>query len=315
VTAAGLARSVLLPLLLLQGGSRSVAGRVVRPSDRGDLPVAGQWVVLHRVGSDTARPLDSVRTTADGGFSLSYKKSGAEDAIYFVAVRWAGIAYFSTPLHDARVTGDAAKITVYDTTSVGAPLRDRGRHVIIFAPKPDGSREIVEVYEIDNGTARTRVAAGDGRPSWSAPLPSGATDVRGGESDVSSAAIVGSAGNVQVFAPFAPGIKQLSFTYRLPRGAFPLALPPARDSAVLEVLLEEPGAAASGAGLKAVESVTVDNHHLSRWLSPNAPANAVVRITTANDTGSPMRYAVIALVVLMGGAMAAAGVIALRRTG
>ena len=145
-------------------------------------------------------------------------------------------------------------------------------------------------------------------------MPPGATDVRGGESDVSSAAIVGAAGSVQVFAPFAPGIKQVSFTYRLPKSAFPLALPPARDSAVLELLIEEPGATAAGAGLRAVESVTVDNHHLSRWLSPNAPSGASVHIATTDGTGSPVRYAVISLVVIIGGAMAVALYAALKRS-
>jgi hypothetical protein len=315
VTAAGLARAALLLIVLVPGAARSVAGRVVRPaaSGKGVVAVPAVWVVLHRVGSDTARPLDSVRSGPDGRYAMRYETSGVEDALYFVAVRYSGIAYFSPPLRDARVSGGDAEITVYDTISAGAPLRDRGRHVILFAPRADGSREVVEVYEIENEGSRTRVAAGDGRPAWSAPLPAAATDVRAGQSDVSAAAIVASAGTVQVFAPFAPGIKQVSFTYRLPKSAFPLALPPSRDSAVLELLIEEHGASPKGAGLRAVDSVTVDNHHFSRWLSPSAPAGAAVHVTTAEPAGGNVSHAVIVLAVLMGGAMLTTAFIALRK--
>jgi hypothetical protein len=151
-------------------------------------------------------------------------------------------------------------------------------------------------------------------PVWRAPIPDAATAFQAGEGDISSASISGGAGKAEVFAPLAPGVKQVSFSYTLPSGALPLALPPSGDSLVLEVLLEEPGAVAAGAGLRSAESVTVDGHHLSRWLSPNAPNNAVVSITAAPRTDR-MTYAVAALVIAIAGAMLIALIAALRRGG
>ncbi len=162
----------------------------------------------------------------------------------------------------ARVAGADAGITVYDTSSAGEPLHERGRHVIVFAPGADGTRRVVEVYELENTGITTRVAAGFADPVWRAAIPEAASGFQAGESDVSAASIIGGGGKVDVFAPLAPGLKQVTFQYSLPSGAFPLTLPPARDSLVFEVLIEEPGADAAGAGLKRTDSVTVNGHHL-----------------------------------------------------
>jgi hypothetical protein len=320
VIAARLAPAAALALWLLQGAgvgaARMVEGRVTRPVavHSPAVPIAGAWVVLHRVGSDTAHPLDSVRTDADGRYRIAYRAFGVADAIYFLAVRHDGVAYFSAPLQGARVTGPDAGITVYDTSSAGEPLHERGRHVIVFAPGADGTRKVVEVYELENTGITTRVAAGFADPVWRAAIPEAASGFQAGESDVSAASIIGGSGKVDVFAPLAPGLKQVTFTYSLPSGAFPLTLPPARDSLVFEVLLEEPGAEAAGAGLKRTDSVTVNGHHLSRWLSPNAPRNAVARIGGA-PRRDRMTYAVTGLVIAMGGAMLAALIIGRRRGG
>ncbi len=96
---------------------RSVQGRIVRPGEKGPITVPGVWVVLHRVGADRQGPLDSVRSSAAGSYALRYTPSGRNDALYFVSVRYAGIAYFSSPLRSAVVRGEEGEITVYDTTS------------------------------------------------------------------------------------------------------------------------------------------------------------------------------------------------------
>ena len=292
----------------------TAAGRVVKATEKNVLPIKGVWVTLHRIGPDSARPMDSVRTGADGAFRISYRPYGPAQSIYFVATMWAGIAYFSTPLRDPGLEQHAV-LTVFDTTSAGAPLPVQGRHTVVFAPKPDGTREVAEVYEIANNDAKTRVAPGAGKPSWSAPIPASATDFRAGESDVSAGMIIGSAGKVEVFAPFAPGLKQIRFSYRLPRSAFPLTLAPLRDPAVLEVVMEEKGASASGGGLKATDPVPVDDRTFARWLAPNAPVGAVVTIKTGGSKGQRMPAAVMALVAALGVTMIIALIYGLRRRG
>ena len=80
-------------------------------------PVSNVWVVLHRVGPDSAGPLDSIRSDPRGRYSFQYVRTGSDEAIYFVSASYAGIAYFTPPLAQGKVSGDDAEIVVFDTTS------------------------------------------------------------------------------------------------------------------------------------------------------------------------------------------------------
>ena len=84
-------------------------------------PVMGAWVVLHRVGSDGAGPLDSIKSDARGRFSFGYVRTGSTDAVYFVSAMYDGIAYFTPPLPEGKVSGEKGEITVFDTTSGHVP--------------------------------------------------------------------------------------------------------------------------------------------------------------------------------------------------
>jgi hypothetical protein len=266
-----------------------VDGRVMRPRLRALGPVSGVWVTIHRVASDTAGPLDSLRTGADGHFRFKYTRRGRADAVYFVSASYDGVAYFSRPLTSANVTGDDAGILVFDTTSIHFPLAVKGRHVVVSSPNVDGSREVVEAYEIANESDQTLVSPDDAHPSWTALLPPGVANIQVGESDVSPAAITAVGDRVHVTAPFAPGLKQLSFSYTLPQSSFPLHIPLEQATTVLEVLLEEPKAAARGAQLKPVQPATIERRIFQRYLGADAPAGASIEIvapvieTAANE--------------------------------
>ena len=99
-----------------------VEGQVVRPGARDMLPVPNIMVTLHRVGSDRAGPLDSMRADAQGRFAFSYQRSGDSSAVYFVSAIYGGIAYFTPPLKDSIVKGEDAEIAVYDTSSAAIPI-------------------------------------------------------------------------------------------------------------------------------------------------------------------------------------------------
>lgn len=256
----------------------TVDGRVMRPRLRALAPVGGMWVTIHRVASDTAGPLDSMRVGTDGRFHFRYSRAGKPDAIYFVSAMYDGIAYFSRPLTTAHVTGDDAAIIVFDTTSIHFPLAIKGRHLIISTPSVDGSREVVEAYEIANESDQTLVASDDAHPTWTAPLPAGVKDIQAGESDVSPASISAANGRVRVTAPFAPGLKQLSFSYRIPQSSFPLHVPLEQGVSVLELLLEEPKAQGRGATLKPVAPATIEQRVFQRYLGSDAPAGATIEI-------------------------------------
>src|SRR5687767_3881562 len=90
--------------------ARTVEGRVLRAAATAPVPVTGQWVVLHRVGSDHSAPLDSVRTDRAGRYRIRYTLTGDPDALYFVSSRYSGIAYFSPPLRTPTVRGGDADV-------------------------------------------------------------------------------------------------------------------------------------------------------------------------------------------------------------
>jgi hypothetical protein len=245
--------------------------------------VPGVWVVLHRVATDSAGPLDSARAGADGAYRFRYRPSGSEDAVYFVSATYDGIAYFTQPLRARDVTGDDAEITVFDTTSGPLPLHVRGRHLVVSAPRADdtlaGAREVVEVYELSNDSSLTLVSPDDARPTWTATLPEGASAFRAGQGDVSASAVRFANGRVAVVAPFAPGVKQVSFSYRLAPARFPLSIPLDGGAGIFEVLLEDPGAAVSGARLQPVAPVSVEGHTFQRFLAHDVPPNAVAHVS------------------------------------
>ncbi len=134
--------------------AREARGLVSRITPKGDVPLAGNWVVLHRVGNDVAAPIDSMRTDARGKFDFHYRATGDTAAMYFIASSYDGIAYFTPPLRNAiTATGDA-DLLVYDTTSAPVPIHVRGRHVIVTAPDTGKTRGVIEVYELSNDSSR-----------------------------------------------------------------------------------------------------------------------------------------------------------------
>ena len=277
---------------------------MLRPTAGGERPAANTWVTLHRVGPDTAGPLDSLRVGADGRFAFGYRRTGSPDAVYFVSASYGGIAYFAEPLRDDAPSA-TADITVFDTTSAPVRLTVRGRHLIVSAPGPSGRRTITEVYEISNDTTVTAIAPPSGSTFTAALLP-GATQPQVGTGDVSAAALSFTNGAAVVAAPFAPGLKQLSFAYTLPPESFPLRVPIRDGAEVLEVLAEEPTAQASGAGLLPVEPATVTGRTYRRFLSQNVPRNALARVEVAPPPAVGRRGYLMALgAVLLAAVLAA----------
>ncbi|HEY1952367.1 MAG TPA: hypothetical protein VGG76_06140 [Gemmatimonadaceae bacterium] len=280
-------------------------------------PVPGAWVVLHRVGPDRAGPLDSVRSDARGRYAFTYERTGSEDALYFVSASHDGIAYFTPPLTSAVVSGDDGEITVFDTTSRHVPFTVRGHHVVISAADANALRSIVEVYDLSNDSSVTRVAVGEGpgAATWQTHIPPSASDFKVSQGDISAAAVTYSNGLVSVFAPLAPGIKQISFSYSLPAEDFPLKLPVEEENGILEVMIEEKAGSVTGPHLKEVDSVTVDGRDFRRFLGSDVPKNSVATIDLppppATHTIDP-RY-LVALTLVIGGSMVLALAQALRR--
>lgn len=276
-----------------------MSGRVERATEDGDVGVPGAWVILHRVGRDAQGALDSMRTDARGAYAFRFATRGDTGAVYFASTVYAGVAYFTSPLRSADVSGDDALLQVFDTTSAAVPIAIRGRHVIVAAMDTTKLRTVVEIYELENTGSRTRVAS-ERSPSFSVRVPQGASDLRVGEGDVSPDAIALAEGTVQVFAPLSPGLRQISFSYLLPAAAFPLALPVPDTTTVLEVMVEDPAATVTGAGLVAQASVMLDGRGFQRFLANDVPAGAVVTITVPAGGASLRTLYVVGIVGLVG---------------
>lgn len=283
-----------------------VSGRVVVPAPQSETPVAGVIVTVHRVGSDSAGPLDSVRTDARGRYTVHYTRFGSDDALYFAAAVYKGIAYFTSPLRGERTDGDDAEITVFDTTSHPVTLTLQGHHIVVSAPDANGAREVVEVYELSNDTTATLVPRDSLTAIWSAAIPSGASDFAAGQGDVAASALTRRGNRVELFAPFGPGVKQLSFSYVLTDNAFPLKITLERQTSVLEVLLEEQAAQAKAPSLRAQGSVTTQGRTFKRFLAQGAPAGETIRIDVPTAAGATRVNVLIAVAIVTVLAMIAA---------
>jgi len=287
-------------------GARLVEGRVARPGKEQPVPVPDQWVVLHRVGSDRAGPVDSTKTGADGRFRIRYRASGVPDALYFVSARYSGIAYFSPPLRTGNVRGGDGDIIVYPTTSDTAALHVQGHHIVVSAAR-GRRREIAEVFELDNDGTSTIVARDSVTPLWSTSLPREADSVSVSQGDIGAGAVALRKGRADVYAPISPGVRQLVLTYLLPADAFPVSWPLQRATSVLEVLAEDPRARVEGARLTEVASAAIEGRPFRRFLARDVASNAVVRIDAPKPGGtnrSALRVLAFVIAAVMLGALA-----------
>jgi hypothetical protein len=276
-------------------------------------PIAGMWVTLHRVGSDAQGPIDSSRTDARGRYGFRYKKTGSEDAIYFVSGLYRGIAYFTPPLESDSVTGLDAEVTVFDTTSRHVPISVRGHHLVISAVDANAMRSVVEVYDLVNDSSVTKIPADTAQPVWSAPLPAGASGAAAREGDFPAAAVAFGEGRVALYAPFAPGLKQLSFGYSIPAKEFPLTVPALEATGILEVMIEEKTGTVAGGGLKEVQPVNVSERSFRRFLASDVPANAVASIDLPPPPPQTDPRYLVVLTFVLGAVMIAVLAYALKR--
>jgi hypothetical protein len=302
VSAKGKAQSVALAALLLlprvssaqgelppamgtpgvAGELRTVAGRVLRGGGDSALPVEGQFVVLHRISSDTSGPVDSVHTSANGAYRFRYTLDGPR-SMYIVSTRYAGVAYFTPPLRERTVTSPAADVAVYDTSSAGFPLTIRALHVVVAPPQVGGVRQVVDVYEVSNDSNRTLVSGPSGA-TWQVSLPGEATNPSSTGGDLPGDSFRFVNGRAELQVPFPPGSRQLVLTYSIPvESSVPISV--GDPVATLEVLLEGTGSEVSGAGLVAEEPVSMDGRTFQRYRASNVAAGSSFAVETAGTPG------------------------------
>ncbi|HYF39520.1 MAG TPA: hypothetical protein VD930_07540 [Gemmatimonadales bacterium] len=281
-----------------------VSGQVIKADSNA---IAETSVVLHRIGQTAQGPIDSTRTDRRGRFRFSYRPDSA--TFYLASSRYAGIEYFSTPLPTNPARPDSSiQIVVYDTSST-ARVELEARHLVVTRPAEDGSRGVLDLIMLRNDGRHTRIAPDTLGSSWSAPLPRGSAGLEVGESDVSAETISRRGDSLFVGAAIAPGEKQMTLQYQVPSRVSVLELPLDPGSALVNVMVEEPGVRVTGPGLQPADSQVIQGRSFRRWTG-NVSAGGVLRIVLPG--ASPLgRWILPALVGVLGLGLIAAAWLAL----
>jgi len=291
---------------LVAQASLTITGRVAKVLGADTVPVSGVPFTLHRVGRTAQGAIDSGTTGIDGRFRFRLPADTA--ALYLVSARYAGIEYFGDPI---RAPGSDRAIVLVSDTSSTAPLLLGARHVIVRRPDASGSRAVLDLFTVRNDGPDTRVGRDADAPTWSMPLPRGATDPEVQQGEISGSAIHFRNDSLFLVAPVSPGRKSVMVSYLLPATVDrPTWLAPV-DS--FDLLVEEDGATVRGAGLVATAPVDLMGSTLRRWTAapPEGPWGEVRFAGGATDS----RGALIGLVVLLGAALTAGAALAFRKSG
>ena len=242
----------------------------------GGRPLARARVVLHQVsvGGDGG-PIDSTSTDAQGRYTLTIRRPDST-AMYVVSSRHAGIAYFSEPVVPGR---PLRALYVFDTSSAGPAVRVARRLVTVAKIKRDGSRDVLELVELENPGPATRVAVDTLRPAWGGAIPAAAIQFQVGKGDLSPQAVALRGDSVAVFGPIPPSErKQLSYMYVLPATARRLDLPIDQPIDEVDLLLEDTAAVVRAARLDSLGIERIEGHRFARYRTPALGAGAALAI-------------------------------------
>jgi len=272
------------------------SGTVLRTGAQDTLPLAGAKVVLHRIGRDTQAPLDSTRTDARGRFRFRY--AADTSAIFLLSTNHADIEYFSDPVRASAERPDTALVLmVSDTTSRGR-ADVVSQHVVVSRPDPGGLRGVLEIVVLENAGPLTLVSPDSVTPVWQGRIPAGAAGAVAGSGDYSPDALVFQGDSVRLFAPVAPGTKQLVFTYSLPArpGAVQFTSP---DSVgTFNLLLEEDQVEPTGGGLADGGVQEIEGKRFRQWVGPLA-AGATVTVPFGGGSTTWVLPALVGAVALV----------------
>ena len=261
----------------LAAQSATVSGQVVLGV--AGRPVAGRFVVLHRITMGDGRPVDSVRTDAAGRWRIRVPYVDST-AVYVVSAEHDSLAYFSLPLHlTVGQTTTADPLVVWDTSSTGPAILLRRRLLTVARPKADGSREVLEILELENPGRTTRVSNDTVHPTWSGAIPEQALEFALQASDFSNDVVSQRTGRVNLFGPLQPqGTRQLSYRYVLGGAVRSLVLPIDQSTDELDLLFEDSTTAVTAPGLVRLGVETIEQRRFARYRADSLPAGAPVRI-------------------------------------
>jgi hypothetical protein len=164
-------------------------------------------------------------------------------------------------------------VAVFDTSST-QPVSQVARYLVVRRAAEDGSRSVLDLIVLSNAGYASRLAGDTVGPSWRGHTPRGIGGIRVGEADLSSEAIEFRGDSILVFAPIAPGEKQIALEYAIPPG-IPLRLQFSEDSVATNVLVQDHGARVDGAEMMAADSQLIEGENFYRWVGAPHPGEIV----------------------------------------
>jgi len=252
-----------------------VSGRVLR-GGRDTVPLPGAWVVLHKVTREGGGPLDSVRTDARGRYRMPLRHPDTT-GIYVVSASYDSLAYFSLPLNVVgRPAVHVEDIVTFRTSVHAPPIRLARRLATVAGASDDGTREVLEILELENTGVMTRVTNDTLVPTWAGRVPAGAGQFRGGQGDISSDAMQFRHDSVIVMGPIPPGpVKQLSYGYSWPAGTHALVIPIDQATVELNLLVEDTAAKVTAPKLESLGIQEIEQRKFATYRAgPLAPGDS-----------------------------------------
>ncbi len=271
------------------------AGRVLLPRGKDTVGVANARVVLHRVGRKAQGPIDSTIAGPRGEFRFRY--AADTSSVFLLSSGYAGIEYFSSPLHTDAELPDTGLVLFVSDTSATAPIHVSSRHMVFSKPGNDGTRAALEIVVLENDGAVTRVARDSLTPVWGARLPKGALSFQVGQGDVGPDGLFLRNDSVVLVAPVAPGQKQLMYTYALPATPGRVKLLVGDSIATVNVLLEEFDRRVSGGQIARADSQSIEGRTFQQWAGP-AAAGTVLEIDFPGNSNGWILPALVGAVAL-----------------
>jgi hypothetical protein len=283
----------------------SVSGRALR-GGRDTVALRNAWVVLHRITRDSGGPIDSVRTDARGRYRLPVRNADST-ALYVVSVWFDSLASFSLPLNIVgRPAVHVEDLIVFPTSTTGPPITLARRLVTVARAGEDGTREVLEILELENHGVTTRITRDTLQPTWAGRLPENAAQLQGGQGDISPDAIVFRNDSVQVLGPIPPGAgKQLSYGYSLAAGTRTLSIPIDQPTVEVNLLVEDTTAHVAAPGIQPLGVNEIEQRRFAAYKAGPLAAGDRVEISLPSTGFRPQAVLPYVIGVLAAGMVAA----------
>jgi 5-hydroxyisourate hydrolase-like protein (transthyretin family) len=267
--------------------------------ERGDQPVPGSRVTLHRVTSESSGEVASVESDADGRFRFPLETvPGTAFTVYFATAEYLSVRYFGRPIHSGEVPASYT-VEVYDTASaLTEPIRITRRDMVLL-PELNGSWDVNEIIRIHNPT-NAALVAGPGMPTWSLNVIEGASDFEAGESDILPHEVNWMGDRVLLLTPVTPGSRDLLIRYRLPAGPREGALPISAPTDTFNIYVQQPSHLSGITGMSTTRMIDIEGESFLQYGGVDFTPGSSVRLSWGRGSAPPVDPVIAAVVVTVG---------------